>query len=62
MTFLTIVAVNEDIKGKKIADNNFHNISRLFDVLPNFLFPISETMRNRYLLTWYIQVASRVAE
>ena len=24
--------------------NHFHNISRLFDVLPNFLFPANETM------------------
>ena len=29
--------------------NNFHNILRLFDVLPNFLFVTSETMRDYYL-------------
>ena len=26
--------------------NHFHNILRLFDVLPNFLFTTSETMRD----------------
>ena len=46
MTFLTIVAVNEDIKGKKIADNNFHNISRHFVVLTDFPLTASETMRS----------------
>ena len=34
-------------------DNHFHNILRLFDVLPNFLFTTSETMRNYYLPTGY---------
>ena len=29
--------------------NYFHNILRLFDVLPNFAFTTSETMRNYYL-------------
>ena len=29
--------------------NHFQNILRLFDVLPNFLFPTSETMRDCYL-------------
>ena len=28
--------------------NQFHNILRLFDVLPNFLFTTSETMRDYY--------------
>ena len=33
-----------DIKSKKnIADNHVHNILRLFDVLPNFIFTTSET-------------------
>ena len=41
--------------------NHFHNISRLF-VLINFPFTTSETMRYYYLETWYIRVASRVAE
>ena len=44
------------------ADNQFHNILRLFDVLPKFPFTTSETMRDYYLLTWYIRVASQVAE
>ena len=34
--------------------NHFHNILRLFNVLPNFLFTASETMRDYYLQTWYI--------
>ena len=29
--------------------NRFHNIWRLFDVLPNFLFTTSKTNRNYYL-------------
>ena len=29
--------------------NHFHNILRLFDVLTNFPFTTSETMRNYYL-------------
>ena len=33
-----------------------------FDVLPNFPFTTSETMPDDYLYTWYIPVASRVAE
>ena len=41
------------IKTKKakenFADNPFHNIVRLFDVLPNFPFTTSETMRDYYL-------------
>ena len=42
--------------------NHFHKILRLFDVLPNFSFTTSETMQNYYLYTWYLRVASRVAE
>ena len=42
--------------------NHFHDILRLFDVLPNFLFTISETMRNYYLYTWYMRVASCFAQ
>ena len=38
--------------------NQFHNILRLFDVLPNFPFTTSETMGDYYLSTWYIRVAS----
>ena len=33
---------------------------RLFGVLPSFSFTTSETMRDYYLWTWYIRVASRV--
>ena len=42
--------------------NHFHNILRLFDVLPNFLFTKSETICDYYLKMWYIRVASRVGE
>ena len=42
--------------------NYFQNILRLFDVLSNFSFTTSEKMRDYYLETWYIKVASRVAE
>ena len=31
------------------AHNQFHNILRLFGVLPNFPFTTSETMRDYYL-------------
>ena len=31
------------------SNNHFHNIFRLFDVLPNFPFTTSETMRDCYL-------------
>ena len=33
------------------AYNHFDNILRVFDVLPNFLFTTSETMRDYYLQT-----------
>ena len=42
--------------------NQFHNILRLFDVLPNFPSTTSKTMGDYYLQTWYIRVASRVAK
>ena len=42
--------------------NQFHNILRLFDVLPNFPFITSETIGDYYLWTCYIRDASRVAE
>ena len=45
------LAVNKDIRKSKdnFEDNHFHNILRLFDVLPTFPFTISETMDNYYL-------------
>ena len=42
--------------------NHFYNILRLLDVLPNFHFTTSEMMGDYYLYTWYIRVASPVAE
>ena len=35
--------------------NQFHNIWRLFDVLPIFPFTTSETMGDYYLQKWYIR-------
>ena len=34
----------------------FHNILRLFDVLRNFAFTTSETMRDYYLHAWYFEL------
>ena len=42
--------------------NHFHNILRLFDVLPTFLSTTSETMRDYYLKTCYTRTVLRVAE
>ena len=46
----------------KKTPNHFHNIMRLFDILPNFPFAATETMRDYDLQTCYIRVASRVPE
>ena len=54
--------INRQRKQKKIINNHFHNILRLFDVLPNFSFTTGETMRDYYLETQYIRVAPRVVE
>ena len=43
-------------------NTRFHNILRLFDVLSNPRFTTSETIGDYYLYTWYIRIASRVAE
>ena len=42
------LAVNKDIRKSKdnFEDNHFHNILRLFDVLPNSPFTTSQTMRD----------------
>ena len=37
--------------------NHFHNILRLFDVLPNFAYTTSKTTVDYYLETWYMQIA-----
>ena len=44
-----------------MAGNHFHNSLRVFDVLPNFPFTISETMRDYYLEIGFIHVVSQVA-
>ena len=60
---LTNLAVSRNKKWKeKFTGNQFHNILRLFDVLTNCPFTTSETMSDYYLYTWYIRVASVVAE
>ena len=38
-----------DKKSFLIAHNDFHNVLRLFDVLPNFPFATSEMMCDYYL-------------
>ena len=63
MTYQQLELLIKTQKAKEhIVDNHFDNISRLFDVLPNFLFTTSQTMRDCYLQTWYVRVASRVAD
>ena len=47
---------------ENFADNHFNIIFSICDVLPNFNFIASETMCNYSLQTWYIRVASWVAE
>ena len=50
--------------GQYVTNNGMtachFQILRLFDVLPNFLFTTSETIREYYLQTWYIRVAERL--
>ena len=46
----------------KVNRNWDNNMTRIFDVLTNFLFTTSETMHDYYLETWYIQVVSQVAK
>ena len=36
--------------------NQFHNILRPFNVLPNFPFTTSEAMGDYYLHTWYLKL------
>ena len=48
--FAKFSCYNKNIKSKKkFSDIQFHNILRLFDVLPNFHFTTSETMGDYYL-------------
>ena len=57
------IPVNKNKKAKEnVADNQFHSILRLFDVLVNFPFTTSETMCGYYLQTWYLRVPSGVTE
>ena len=50
---MTNVVVHKGIKSKKIfADNQFHSILRLLDVLPNFPLTTSEMMGDYYLQKW----------
>ena len=47
LLLLTIGAVNEDKKYKRKFENNEgHNILRVFDTIPKFLFTTGETKRN----------------
>ena len=38
-----------ELKNEQTTYNDFHNILRLFDVLPNFPFTTSETLGGYYL-------------
>ena len=59
-------SANQKYYSTKMMPDNFynyyHNILRLFGVLPNFHFTTTGTMRYYYLQTWYIPVASRVVK
>ena len=57
-----LVFKKSEISKEKFAGNQFHNILRLFDVLPNFPFNTREKINDYCLQTWYIRVTSRVAE
>ena len=50
---MTVFFTNLAVKKKNVRENfediYFHNILRLFDVLPNFPFTTSETMGDCYL-------------
>ena len=48
LLFLTIQAVNKDIKSKRKSDNHIQNILRLFDSLVNFPFTTSEAKYDCY--------------
>ena len=47
--FLVTLVVNKNIKIKRKIFNHFHNILRLFDVLPNLPFNACETMGDYFL-------------
>ena len=50
LNMITIAKENILFDSKPSYDyNQFHNILRLFDVLPNFLFTTSKTMCDYYL-------------
>ena len=49
MLFKYALNIYEDHRHISIIYNHFHNILILFDVLPNFPFTTSETMRDYYL-------------
>ena len=48
LLFLTIQAVNKNIKSKRKSDNHIQNILRLFDSLANFPFTTSEAKYDCY--------------
>ena len=59
---LNLSLISTKIDSFNLTYNHFHNILRLFDVLPNFRFTANETMGDYYIKAWYIRVASRVAK
>ena len=50
------------MQKKKFVGNQFDNIFRFFDVLPNFVLTTSGTMYDYYLKTWHVRAPSRVAK
>ena len=57
-----MLSINTQKAKGYFEDNQFDNILRLFDVLPNFLFTKIKMIENYYLEIWYIRVVSRVPE
>ena len=59
------ISLSPQVKRKekeKFLENQLHNILTLFNVLQSFPFTTCEAMSSYYLSTWYIQIASGVAE
>ena len=52
MTFDNFPSLDFNSQNRKLVYNQFHNILRLFDVLPNFPLATSKTMSDYYLSTW----------
>ena len=47
---------------ESFPEDFLHSFLRLFSLLPIFCFSASERMRDYYLSTWYLRIASRVVK